>query len=161
MARSLRRHPKQRNDHPAPDHHDNGSSPRALLESLHFPSPRLTAQAVKTFWRSALPLESIQSSKGTPLIASSRFASSREGRLCPQNMLAKVAGLTPNHSATLYCRIVSMILFIFYLKTSSKGKSAVYQKKSTPTGKIDVLRKIKKPNRANGRALRPRSHGPR
>jgi hypothetical protein len=79
---------------------------------------------VKTFWRSALPLESIQSSKLTPLIASSRLASSREGRLCPQNMLAKVAGLTPSHSATWYCRIVFMPLFIFYLKTFGNRKFA-------------------------------------
>ena len=94
---------------------------------------------MKTFWRSALPLDNIQSSKDTPLIASSRLASSREGRLFPQKMLARVAGLTPNHSATLYCRIVFMTLFIFYLKTSGKGKArAKKQKKSTSTGKIDV-----------------------
>ena len=113
-ARSLRCYPQEADQHPAPDNHDHQASGRAVLEFLpclfHFFSSRLTAQAVKTFWRSALPLESIQSSKLTPLIASSRLASSREGRLFPQKILARVAGLTPNHSATLYCRIVFMTL---------------------------------------------------
>ena len=165
-ARSLRCHPQEADQHPAPEHHDHQASGRAVLKSLpylfHFFSSRLTAQAVKTFWRSALPLESIQSSKLTPLIASSRLASSREGRLFPQKMFAKVAGLTPSHSATLYCLIVSMALFIFYLKTFGKGKrEPKKQKKERADRKNRRARKQKKPHRANGRASWPRSHGPR
>ena len=126
--RSCCRHPHEADQHPAPDRHDHHASGRRVLEFLpclfHFFSPRLAAQAVKTFWRSALPLESIQSSKLTPLIASSRLASSREGRLFSQKILARVAGLTPSHSATWYCRIVFMTLFVFHLKTFSKRKFA-------------------------------------
>ncbi len=131
--RSYCRHPQQREQHPTPDGHNHQPGRRAALEFLpclfHFFSTRLTAQAVKTFWRSAPPLESIQSSKGTPLIASSRLASSREGRLFSQKILARVAGLTPSHSATWYCRIVFMTLFIFYLKTFSKEKARAKKNK--------------------------------
>lgn len=91
---------------------------------VHFFAPRLTAHAVKTFWRKRLPLDNIQSSKLTPEIDSSRLASSREGRLFSQKIFASVAGLTPSHSATWYCRIVFMPLFIFYLKTFGKRKFA-------------------------------------